>query len=150
MTTKNEEFQERLKASLKKANETLILKDKIESDISSILSMLKDITSDSIDFDILQNNSKIIKYIGCKKIVRIKKNSIMAYPKGFILFGFSINESTGYPVQVETEDEAAECTDVDNLKESIVYIIEKRSIEIMKLISEQQEDDDIPFEKGSM
>ncbi|MGU0027978.1 hypothetical protein ACVXKM_28400, partial [Klebsiella pneumoniae] len=69
----------------------------------------------------------------------------MAYPKGFILFGFSINESTGYPVQVETEDEAAECTDVDNLKESIVYIIEKRSIEIMKLISEQQEDDDIPF-----
>ncbi|EKJ7698232.1 hypothetical protein NUBL19415_50420 [Klebsiella pneumoniae] len=145
MTTKNEEFQERLKASLKKANETLILKDKIESDISSILSMLKDITSDSIDFDILQNNSKIIKYIGCKKIVRIKKNSIMAYPKGFILFGFSINESTGYPVQVETEDEAAECTDVDNLKESIVYIIEKRSIEIMKLISEQQEDDDIPF-----
>ncbi|HFZ1089064.1 TPA: hypothetical protein ACIJS4_005370 [Klebsiella oxytoca] len=145
MTTKNEEFQERLKASLKKANETLILKDKIESDISSILSMLKDITSDSIDFDILQNNSKMIKYIGCKKIVRIKKNSIMAYPKGFILFGFSINESTGYPVQVETEDEAAECTDVDNLKESIVYIIEKRSIEIMKLISEQQEDDDIPF-----
>ncbi|HHC4035569.1 TPA: hypothetical protein ACN7IO_005234 [Klebsiella pneumoniae] len=145
MTTKNEEFQERLKASLKKANETLILKDKIESDISSILSMLKDITSDSIDFDISQNNSKMIKYIGCKKIVRIKKNSIMAYPKGFILFGFSINESTGYPVQVETEDEAAECTDVDNLKESIVYIIEKRSIEIMKLISEQQEDDDIPF-----
>ncbi|MRX62501.1 hypothetical protein GJU37_30475 [Klebsiella pneumoniae] len=71
----------------------------------------------------------------------------MAYPKGFILFGFSINESTGYPVQVETEDEAAECTDVDNLKESIVYIIEKRSIEIMKLISEQQEDDDIPFKK---
>ncbi|HFL7971762.1 hypothetical protein AAHV96_26410 (plasmid) [Klebsiella pneumoniae] len=145
MTTKNEEFQERLKASLKKANETLILKDKIESDISSILSMLKDITSDSIDFDIFQNTSKMPKYKDCKKIVRIKKNSSMAYPKGFILFGFSINESTGYPVQVETEDEAAECTDVDNLKESIVYIIEKRSIEIMKLISEQQEDDDIPF-----
>ncbi|WP_340052701.1 hypothetical protein, partial [Klebsiella pneumoniae] len=84
MTTKNEEFQERLKASLKKANETLILKEKIESDISSILSMLKDITSDSIDFDIFQNNSKMPKYKDCKKIVRIKKNSSMAYPKGFI------------------------------------------------------------------
>ncbi|MEJ0706273.1 hypothetical protein WDT97_28095, partial [Klebsiella pneumoniae] len=72
MTTKNEEFQERLKASLKKANETLILKEKIESDISSILSMLKGITSDSIDFDIFQNSSKIPKYKDCKKIVRIK------------------------------------------------------------------------------
>ncbi|MBO3229012.1 hypothetical protein J6R69_27325, partial [Klebsiella pneumoniae] len=68
MTTKNEEFQERLKASLKKANETLILKEKIESDISSILSMLKGITSDSIDFDIFQNSSKIPKYKDCKKI----------------------------------------------------------------------------------
>lgn len=86
--------------------------------------MLKGITSDSIDFDIFRIVRKFpnIKIV---KIVRIKKNSSMAYPKGFILFGFSINESTGYPVQVETEDEAAECTDVDNLKESIVYIIEK-------------------------
>ncbi|MXC43423.1 hypothetical protein FQZ37_24915, partial [Escherichia coli] len=55
MTTKDNEFQERLKASLEKANETLKLKNRIDADISSILSILKELTSDSIDFEISQN-----------------------------------------------------------------------------------------------
>lgn len=143
MTNKDEEFQERLKASLAKANATLLLKDRIESDISSILSMLKNITSDSIDFEISHNIPVAPKYKECQKIVKVKRRSQSTYSNGLILFGFSINEHTGYPVQVETEREVDECIDVDNLKESIVYVIEEKSIDIMKLISE--EDDDIPF-----
>lgn len=143
MTNRDEEFQERLKASLAKANATLELKNRIESDITSILSMLKDITSDSIDFEISQNIPVAPKYKDCQKIVKIKRQSQHTYTNSLILLGFSINEHTGYPVLVETEKEVDECIDVDNLKDSIVYIIEEKSIDIMKLISEEA--DDIPF-----
>lgn len=143
MTTKDEEFQERLKASLAKANETLKLKNRIDADISSVLSILKDLTSNSIDFEISQNIPIAPKFKDCKRIVRLKRKSQDSYSNGFILFGYSINESTGYPMQVETENEVDDCMDVDDLKESIIYVIEQKSIDIMKLISEDT--DDIPF-----
>ncbi|HEC8749374.1 hypothetical protein O3H74_25850 [Escherichia coli] len=143
MTTKESEFQERLKASLEKANETLKLKNRIDADISSVLSILKELTSDSIDFEISQNIPIQPKFKDCKRIVRLKRKSQSSYSDGFILFGYSINESTGYPMQIETETEVDDCVNVDDLKESIVYVIEQKSIDIMKLISEDT--DDIPF-----
>lgn len=143
MTTKEKEFQERLKASLTKANETLKLKNRIDADILSVLSILKELTSDSIDFEISQNIPIQPRFKDCKRIVKVKRKSQNSYSDGFILFGYSINESTGYPMQVETETEVDDCADVDDLKEAIVYIIEHKSIDIMKLISEDT--DDIPF-----
>ncbi|MEB5781677.1 hypothetical protein AAHW07_26565 (plasmid) [Klebsiella variicola subsp. variicola] len=143
MTTKDNEFQERLKASLEKANETLKLKNRIDADISSILSILKELTSDSIDFEISQNVPIQPRFKDCKRLVRLKRKSQVSYSDGIVLFGYSINESTGYPMQIETETEVDDCADVDDLKESIVYVIEQKSIDIMKLISEDT--DYIPF-----
>ncbi|HEE9790493.1 TPA: hypothetical protein R8F93_004591 [Enterobacter soli] len=143
MTTKNEELITRLRNSLEKANITLKLKARIEEDMSSVLDILKDLTSDSIDYYIMENSPVIPLYKDCSKLLRLKKKSNSDYSSGMILFGFSINDSTGYPLQLETESEYFECSDVDEMKECIVFIIENKSIDIMKLISEDS--DFIPF-----
>ncbi|MDF7758925.1 hypothetical protein PU683_05190 [Kosakonia cowanii] len=143
MTSKLEELKERLKKSLENANNILQLKARIEDDISSVLDILKELTSNSIDYKICENEPMVFLFKDCKRLVYIKKKSDESYGSNLILLGFSINESTGYPMQLETDSEFFECKSVDEMKETLAYIIDKKSIEIMKLISE--DNSHVPF-----
>lgn len=138
----NEKIRDRIRQSLENASSTIELKLKIENEIISIMNIIHELTNGEIGFTVKENKPAHSRFVDCEKLVFLKKTSVN-HPYGFTLIGYSLNNETGYPVSVETESEYYDCNNEMELKDIIASIIEKKSLQIIQLMSEKVED--IPF-----
>jgi len=133
--TSNEELFKKIRESLNLAKKTLKLKDQIEEEISVILDELKKITDNEITIEVEDHDLRQ-PYSSSEKLIYISKSGYI-YGESFILFGFSINKDTGYPVDIETDVNLYNCYDSASLKTCIGDIIssEKNAMKIVSLAS---------------
>lgn len=143
MTIDKAELFERLKKSLKEANVALNLKPKIEESVLDVVNLLKEVIGDGVIFSIDINPHSIGDYSECDKLVNMEKKTGDIDDEYLTLFGFSLAESTSFPVFVETEIESWIANNDDELKNIITSIIEQNSLRIMKFISEKGTSDPI-------
>ncbi|WP_027712509.1 hypothetical protein [Dickeya chrysanthemi] len=144
MSIEKGKLLEKISKSLENANNLLKLKGKIENDILQTLNIVQEVTTNAVKFSILENNEAYAQYQSSTKLVKIIKHSNSIIQSGFILLGFSINEKTGYPMMIETEDDLYAIKTESELSDVLVTIIDQKALDIMKLISESR-DDAIPF-----
>jgi len=138
----NEKIRDRIKRSLDNASSTVELKIKIEQDISSIMNIIYELTDGKIGFSVEDNNPVNPVFQDCARLVFLKKTDVN-FPYGFNILGYTLNNQSGYPVNVESETEYFDCANESELKDVIVSIIEEKSLHIIQLISEKV--DDMPF-----
>jgi len=138
----NADIFNKIKASLENARDVVQLKSRIESDIFEVLSMISTITDNAVSYHIEKNTKSEIEYLSSDNLIHILKASSPHIR--FILCGYSIDETMGYPVIIETRDNFYNCNDDITLKTIISdLVVDKNvSMKIMNLISI---DDDIPF-----
>lgn len=138
----NEKLRDRIKKSLENASSTIELKQKIEKDIVNILNIISDLTNGEIGFDINDNNPANPSFSASNSLVFLKKANVnFAY--GFNILGYSLSNTAGYPVTLETETQYYDCNNEDELKDVMASIIDAKSLQIIQLMSE--EIDNIPF-----
>jgi hypothetical protein len=130
--TSNEELFKRIRESIQSAKKTLKLKDEIEKEMSVILDELKNITGNEITIEV-EDNDFSSPYASSEKVVYISKSGYI-YGESFVLFGFSINKDTGYPVDLETDKNLYNCYEESTLKICIGDIISSEA-NAMKIVS---------------
>lgn len=138
----SEKLRDRIKKSLENASSTIDLKIKIEEEIKKIMSMINEFTDGEIGVEINLNRPKDPYFLDCEKVVFLQKNSVN-HLYGFNIIGYSLSANSGYPVSVETESECFDCKNESELGNVIAEIIDKKSLQIVQLMSEKVED--LPF-----
>lgn len=141
MTDENEIFN-RIKASLDRASSVLDIKNKIEEEIYKIVKKLEDFTHNKIEILIKTNHFENINFQSSNSLVCINKTKLN-FNYGFILFGYNIDDVSGFPVEIETEQEVFNANDFKELSNIIANIIDKASIKIMELAYKNIEE--LPF-----
>lgn len=137
MTIDKPELLERLRRSLEEANIALNLKQKIEESILDVVNLIKEVIGEGVVFSIDINRSSAGVYRECEKLMIMAKNTGDIFDERLTLFGFSLAESTSFPVFVETDMESLIANNDDELRNIVASIIEQNSLKIMKFISEK-------------
>lgn len=138
----NEKLKDRIRQSLINASSTIELKVKIEDEIINIMNMINELTGGEIGFRITENIPVNVNFRDCEKIVFLQKTSVN-HPYGFHIIGYTLNNQTGYPVSLETDSEYYDCNNDSELRDVIASIIDKKSLQIMQLMTEKVEN--LPF-----
>lgn len=137
-----EKLRERIKKSLENAMSTVELKEKIKKDITEIVNIISELTNGEITPVVNENYPPNARFPQCDYLIFLQKKSVN-YQHGFNIVGYALNESSGYPVIIETETEFFDCADEFELKELLANIIDQRSLKIIQLLNEEVRD--LPF-----
>ncbi|MEQ5226965.1 hypothetical protein ABN220_15140 [Proteus cibi] len=141
MNDENEIFN-RIKASLDRASSVLDIKNKIEEEIYKIVKKLEDFTHNQIEILIKTNYSGNVNFQSSNILVCINKTKL-SFNYGFILFGYNIDDVSGFPIEIETEQEVFNANNFKELSNIIANVIDKASIKIMELAYKNIEE--LPF-----
>lgn len=126
-------FFEKIKASLDRASSIIDIKNKIENKINIVIEKLEVITNNKIKVLFKDNHHYSPKFINSERLIYIDKLNA-SDKSGFILFGYSFSKINGFPIEIETEIESFYAENIDDLLHIIVSIIDKESIRIMELV----------------
>ncbi|WP_100159691.1 hypothetical protein [Proteus columbae] len=126
-------FFEKIKASLDRASSIIDIKKQIENKISIVIEKLEMITNNKIKILFKDNHHYCPKFINSERLIYIDNVNVIG-ESGFILFGYSFSKINGFPIEIETEIESFHAEDIDNLLHIIVNIIDRESIRIMELV----------------
>lgn len=126
-------FFEKIKASLDRASSIIDIKKQIENKISIVIEKLEMITNNKIKVLFKDNHHYCPKFINSERLIYIDKVTV-SNEAGFILFGYSFSKINGFPIEIETEIESFHAEDIDDLLHIIVNIIDRESIRIMELV----------------
>lgn len=126
-------FFEKIKASLDRASSIIDIKKQIENKISIVIEKLEMITNNKIKILFKDNHHYCPEFINSERLIYIDKVNV-SDESGFILFGYSFSKINGFPIEIETEMESFHAEDIDDLLHIIVNIIDRESIRIMELV----------------
>lgn len=138
---KKSQLFERIKDILDTANQVITTKKDIEKTILDTVSTLHNATGGKIRIQ-LPEPSDFLRthgYNSSEKIIRIDaniQNDPFRFSENIILFGYSIDPQTGYPVTVQTRSEDLTIYDEDLLIEFILNRIEKKAVAILEIANE--------------
>lgn len=126
-------FFEKIKASLDRASSIIDIKNKIENKINIVIEKLEVITNNKIKVLFKDNHHYSPQFINSERLIYIDKLNA-SDKSGFILFGYSFSKINGFPIEIETEIESFYAENIDDLLHIIVNIIDRESIRIMELV----------------
>lgn len=126
-------FFEKIKASLDRASSIIDIKKQIENKISIVIEKLEMITNNKIKILFKDNHHYCPEFINSERLIYIDKVNV-SDESGFILFGYSFSKINGFPIEIETEMESFHAEDINDLLHIIVNIIDRESIRIMELV----------------
>lgn len=143
MTNKSD-FFDKIKNSLNRASETIRIRENIAGDIEEIASSISQITEGALAVKFVTPDESLMRvgYESSEKVVVVTK-PLSLWGNEINLFGFGINKETGYPVLIQTTREDFHAFDKHELFDIISDIIDRESINIMDILS--QNSNDIPF-----
>lgn len=132
-------FFEKIKASLDRASSIIDIKKQIENKISIVIEKLEMITNNKIKILFKDNHHYCPKFINSERLIYIDKVNV-SDESGFILFGYNFSKINGFPIEIETEIESFHAENIDDLLHIIVNIIDRESIRIMELVHHSLKD----------
>lgn len=156
----NDEIFKKIKDSIDAAKEVAIVKSSIISDITNVLNMLSDATDGIVKYKIEKNTRTPMDIISRRASIS-SDNIAFAYvgeiflsSNSMAIFGYSIDQYTGYPVTIETDIDEIECVSSEELKLVIAEKISNPMITswVVSMMNSNQKTDtdtdtnqDIPF-----
>lgn len=135
-----------IKSSLSEASDTLALRSSLSKKIKKIAQAIEEATNNLLV--IIDDEPNRIQaaatHRSSDRIISVRHKD--SYRKKVIpLFGYSINKTSIFPVQIETELREDFASNEEELYSIITDIITRNSLKIMELIKESDYDNDIPF-----
>lgn len=150
----NEHIFQKIKESIDAAKEVSAVKASITTDIDAVLTMLNKVTEGVVK-NITRRSNPIQKQmtgIDSDNLVYAYIGEECTSLNSRMLFGYSINNSSGYPVIIETDRDVIECASSEELKSVIADKISNPTITswIVSMMQgtqrpELKTDEDIPF-----
>lgn len=135
---------------LKNAGDVISIKTNIINTIYKVLDDLCLATENKICIEKTAPNDFIKSqgYSNSDEVILIKKSGDYTnqFPR-LLIFGYSVNSSTGYPVIFETRSEEFSVFDESELIDFLLNRIEKNSVKIMEVANAKMDQslDDLPF-----